>query len=209
MSLFDYTWFSKGAQTHPYRWHAASPGELLTAKHSHQLSQTFPESGYIRLDESNRREGKTYRNFSLPLSGNECGLSDVWQQFIKEVQSYRYRASVAQLLNQPIAQALELRFVKHASGDWLGPHTDGPDKRFSHIIYFNRHWESSWGGTFDVLHQACPSAITKRIIPYLGSSVILERADNSWHQVGHVAEGIQQARCSFLIHGLKGNIDAT
>nr|WP_238937548.1 2OG-Fe(II) oxygenase [Pseudoalteromonas sp. S16_S37] len=203
----NYEWFGQTPSHFPYCWHVAEEQELLGLSDAMNLAESFPKEGFIRLDRSTRLQGKSYRNYSLPTDEGHQYLPTIWQQFINEIQSVVYRRSVAQLLNQPIAEQLELRFVKHGPGDWLGPHTDSEDKLFSHVFYFNINWQAHWGGTFDVLAQNDASDIVRRVIPVLGSSVILGRSHCSWHQVAPVIEGVDDARCSFLVHGLIGGSD--
>jgi hypothetical protein len=199
-------WAVPRAHEHPYRWLSTEPGELLPVEAAQELADTFPEDGYVRRDTSTRGSGKQYRNFSrtvvLPGDGPLARLPDPWLELVSELQAVAYRRRVARLLDQPVARGLEIRLVRHASGDWLGPHTDRGDKLFSHILYFNPGWQEEWGGCLEILEGADPATVAGRIVPRLGASALLAQADNSWHQVTKVSGSAARSRRSLLVHGL-------
>jgi SM-20-related protein len=201
------SWAQRPAQPEPYRWLATEPGELFAVGVAEELAECFPADGYTRLDTSSRARGKTYRNHSRVItadaaSHDRAALPERWRALISELSSGAYRATVAGLLDQEAAAALELRLVRHSGGDWLGPHTDREDKLFSHIVYFNPGWRAEWGGCLEVLTGESGTAAA-RIVPRLGASALLVQAPNSWHQVTAVAPGAARERRSLLIHGLR------
>ncbi|MEU2065744.1 2OG-Fe(II) oxygenase family protein [Streptomyces anulatus] len=108
------------------------------------------------------------------------------------------------MLDQPVARDLDIRLVRHESGDWLSPHTDREDKLFSHIIYFSTRWDAEWGGCLEILRSSDPADAVARVVPRLGASALLARSDESWHQVSPVTPvpGIPP-RASLLVHGLR------
>ncbi|MGW1059903.1 2OG-Fe(II) oxygenase family protein [Micromonospora rubida] len=200
-------WTTRGAHLSPYRWLATEPGEIFPMETADRLAETFPDDGYTRRDESGRTSGKQYRNFSREVVGPGVDIADElpepWPALVRELVGSPYRLRVAGLLGQEPAASLEIRLVRHASGDWLGPHTDRGDKLFSHILYFNRGWREEWGGCLEILDGDDPSAVTGRVVPRLGASALLEQASNSWHQVTRVSGTSVAGRMSLLVHGLR------
>ncbi|MEU6073976.1 2OG-Fe(II) oxygenase family protein [Micromonospora sp. NPDC047074] len=207
MPLLSDAWTARESHRHPYRWLATEPGDLLAPDTAHRLAETFPDDGYTRRDESTRTSGKQYRNFSREVLGPAVDvtgeLPEPWRRLIAELVDPTYRARVAALLDQEPAGSLEVRLVRHAAGDWLGPHTDRGDKLFSHILYFNPGWQEEWGGCLEILDGDDPTAVVGRVVPRLGASALLAQASNSWHQVTAVSGTSVQSRTSLLVHGLR------
>lgn len=205
MQILSDSWFRLRSQEHPYRWLATAPGEFCSLQDAARLADMFPTEGFVRRNESNRATGKSYRNFSRPLNWpeDEEALDPEWRRLVVDLLSTDYREHVARMLGQEQAAELELRLVYHSPGDWLGPHTDREDKLFSQIIYFNRGWSADWGGCLQVLSHDDPASVVATISPELGASVLLARADNSWHQVTKVSPDAPAQRRSLLIHGLR------
>ncbi len=204
--LLDGAWTRRAGQDRPRLWFGTEPGELFPPQVAAQLAADFPTEGYTRIDASGRTEGKSYRNYSRPLSGPgdpaDKDLSPLWAQLIDEVHSEEYRRGVARTLGRPVAAAVEARLVRHVGGDWLGPHTDRPDKAFSHIVYFNPGWRAQWGGCLQILGSQDPGDVVAEVVPRLGASALLVPSADSWHQVGAVSAASASERRSLLIHGL-------
>lgn len=189
-------------RAHPFPWVLARPGELIAEHHARQLAETFPVAGMVRLDESGRSQGKQYRNHSWQIRGDAdllC-IPPLWRQLMAELRAPSYRANLAALLEQPIARSLEIRLVLHGPDDWLGPHTDLPSKLFTQIFYFNRDWLESDGGWLELLAGEDPGTVAERVLPTLGTSVILLPSDRSWHQVAKVSHTVPGHRQSLLVH---------
>jgi Rps23 Pro-64 3,4-dihydroxylase Tpa1-like proline 4-hydroxylase len=203
MILHD-LWTKRSPHTHPYIWLGTEPGELCSEEDARDLAETFPGEGFVRHDQS-RRQHKQYRNYSRPLGhpDTERDLTERWRQLLAELLLPAYRLNVARILGQEPARELELRLVRHGQRDGMGPHTDRDEKLFSHIIYLNPTWEEEWGGCLEVLDGDDPNAIVGRVIPRLGASTLMRRADNSWHQVSKVSDACPAERRSLLIHGLR------
>ncbi|MFE4924869.1 2OG-Fe(II) oxygenase [Streptomyces sp. NPDC056661] len=203
-------WRTRTARPYPYPWLSTAPGELFGQEAAAQLAATFPDEGFVRRDEAHRREGKSYRNFSRPVvsgQGDEAEngfLTGLWADLVTDLRSPEYREWVAAALSQDPVDEVELRLVRHAPGDWLGPHTDRDDKVFSHILYFNPGWRAEWGGCVEILDGPQATSVTGRVVPELGASVLLAQAANSWHQVTAVSSAVTTGRKSLLVHGLRG-----
>jgi hypothetical protein len=201
-------WTRTPRHEHPYRWLSTADGHLLAPEYASRLALTFPGGAFVRHDAGTRR-CKSYQNFSrelvAPDGARDDRLPPLWRDLVADLLDPAYRSTVAALLGQEPAKRIEVRLVRHAPGDWLGPHTDRADKLFSHIIYFNPHWQPEWGGCLEILEGASPAAVAARVIPRLGTSALMARAENSWHQVTPVtAEAVTCAdRRSMLVHGLR------
>ncbi|MEE1782943.1 2OG-Fe(II) oxygenase family protein [Streptomyces sp. SP17BM10] len=193
-------------RTAPYRWLATAPGHLYDEDTAAELAATFPQDGYARLDATGAGRDKTYRNYSRPVLGPghdaPADLPAPWRDLVADLAGEPYRRQVADLLDQPVAGAVEIRLVRHADTDWLGPHTDRADKLFSHVLYFNPGWQAEWGGCLEILDGDDPAAVHDRVVPRLGASALLVRSERSWHQVGAVTAGRGRERRSLVLHGL-------
>jgi len=201
-------WTRRPVHRHPYRWASTEPGDLLTAAAADELAGSFPDGGFVRRDESRRQDDKQYRNFTRvlvrPGSTPDDDLPAPWRRLVADLVGAEYRALIARLLAQEPADAVELRLVRHAAGDWLGPHTDREDKLFSHILYFNPGWREEWGGCLEVLDGDDSTAVAGRVVPRLGASALIVQAPNSWHQVSRVRGQDVPDRRSLLVHGYRG-----
>lgn len=206
MQVLDRHWTLRRPHDEPYPWLATEPGELYSLERAQLLAETFPLNGFVRLDASENGRSKTYRNYSRTIVNDAVSELDElpapWRALVAELTGAEYRREVARLLRQPVARAMELRLVRHGQGDWLGPHTDRPDKAFSHILYFNAGWQPDWGGCLEILTGNSPTAVSARVLPQLGASALLARTDSSWHQVSAVAADPVPERMSLLVHGL-------
>jgi Rps23 Pro-64 3,4-dihydroxylase Tpa1-like proline 4-hydroxylase len=207
MKLLRAGW-TRPCNREPYCWLATAPGELLDAATAEALGESFPTTGFVRVRASAHGD-KDYANYSRPLTspGGELqacdDLSPVWRALLEDLRSLEYRQAVAGVLGQTtLADHVELRLVRHAAADFLGPHTDRPDKLFSHVVYFNRGWNDAWGGQLEVLDGE--KAVVARIRPVLGASALIGRSEGSWHQVAPVRDGAADERRSLVVHGRCG-----
>ena len=75
-------------------------------------------------------------------------------------------------------------------GQGMYPHVDfnyhpstGFHRRLNAIVYLNTEWKSEWGGTLDLHKNAWDSADDEKIsiVPGLGTCVIFETSEHSWH----------------------------
>jgi SM-20-related protein len=207
MKVLGSSWMQREVLRHPYDWVATEQGELFDADMVEELSGTFPMSSFVRTDASARREGKTYRNYSrelvAPDGRTDLDLPLCWRALVEDLMSVEYRAAVARMLRQEVVPAVEIRLVRHGPDDWLGPHCDRADKVFSHIFYFNPVWRQEWGGCLEILGSAAPDSVVASAPPRLGTSALLTRSDESWHQVSRITSAAAPERRSLLVHGLR------
>lgn len=193
-------WPGAELSTEPFPWLVTPPGSVFPVETAVELAATFPQDSFARLDTSARTEGKTYRNWSRP-AGAELAPAGAWSELLAELASPAYRLLVAQVLGQPVAAEVELRFVHHGRGDWLDPHVDSADKLFSHIFYFADGWQPDWGGCLEILGSADPADVVASVAPVTGRSVLMARTDRAWHQVTRVSPSARTGRSSLLVHG--------
>lgn len=208
MTVLDKAWAERDVNQYPFPWLSTEPSKVFSLETAQRLAEDFPVDGFVRHDTTQRQGGdKRYRNFSRSLAeADACvdpGTAGVWDDLLADLRTVEYREQVAGLLGQRPANAVELRLVRHAPGDWLGPHTDRPDKMFSHIFYFNALWRPEWGGCLEILNGDDPTSLVSRIVPQLGVSALLARTDNSWHQVTKVSGPSSATRMSLLVHGVR------
>ncbi|MFE4333865.1 2OG-Fe(II) oxygenase family protein [Streptomyces sp. NPDC056831] len=205
MRILTPSWAGAEPVTHPYPWMVFPPGTALPHHLIGRLTSSFPKDCYSRRDASTRDGGKTYRNWSRPAGSGE--LDSLWRDLLADLSSAAYRELVAAALDLPEAGDVELRFVRHARGDWLDPHVDSPDKVFSHIFYFAEQWQPDWGGHLEILGSADPGDVVASIPPLPGQSVLMARTDRAWHQVSRVANHVPISRASLLVHGWRKSRD--
>jgi SM-20-related protein len=207
MKVLGSSWMRREVLRHPFDWVATGEGELFETDVVEELLETFPMSSFVRTDASARSEGKTYRNYSrelvAPDGRTDLDLPSRWRDLVDDLMSLEYRAAVADMLLQEVVPSVEVRLVRHGPKDWLGPHCDRPDKVFSHIFYFNPVWQQEWGGCLEILGSAAPDSVVACVLPRLGTSALLARSDDSWHQVSPIAHTIAPERRSLLVHGLR------
>ena len=136
MTILRWRWM-RPCNRQPYCWLATTPGELLGAATADVLCNGYPTVSFVRVQAGAHGE-KDYRNYSRPLAAAEgpaeaCDdLSPQWHALLEDLQSLEYRRAVAEVLGQEtIANWVELRLVRHAPADFLGPHTDRDDKLFT------------------------------------------------------------------------------
>lgn len=199
-SVLSSGWDEAPRQDKPFPWTVTSPGWAFPAAVATELAATFPHRSFARRDTSGRSSGKTYRNWSRPAVP-ESAPNAVWAELLADLSAPGYREQVASLLGQPVAGSVELRFVRHAPGDWLDAHVDSADKLFSHIFYFADDWRPEWGGCLELLNSPDPRDVAVSIAPLTGRSVLMARTDDAWHQVSPVSPEAGAGRSSLLVHG--------
>ncbi|MBX9640191.1 MAG: 2OG-Fe(II) oxygenase, partial [Mycobacteriaceae bacterium] len=192
----------------PYR-HAVVRHSFVSEAIARRLRDEFARDGFTR---SERHEtapgGKRYLMYNRhvivagePVADNVATLSATWQQLIGELLQPRYRAALAELTGADLAGCtMEARLDRYGEGCWIEPHTDRPDKVVTQLLYFNDPWLSQWNGEFRVLRGPRFEACARRVLPRLGTSVIMRRCERSWHGVPPVTPGSGQQRLSLLVH---------
>ncbi|UKE73369.1 2OG-Fe(II) oxygenase [Xanthomonas graminis] len=195
-------WPSGQLESHPFVWAYAAPGELIDPLAAIELARKFPTE-LVRRDRSERIDGKQYRNYSIAATQPSVysALSPIWQRLVGELLAAEFSARMARFLRQAPAKKMEIRLVRHESGDWMGPHTDSAEKLFTLVLYFNEMWREQDGGALELLGDNNFTSVVRRIYPLLGSAVVLVPSDRSWHQVQPVLVSEGRYRQSLVVHG--------
>ncbi|MEU5274954.1 2OG-Fe(II) oxygenase [Streptomyces asoensis] len=192
----------------PYRY-AVVPHSFHDDDAARALNDGFAVDGFVR---SERRPGsgggKHYlmHNRTLVSEGRQHReavdtLPDAWRRLVDEVTSDSYRDALVELTGADLdGCTVEARMTRYSSGCWIQPHTDRPDKAVTHLFYFNDTWRSEWQGDLHVLRGPDMKDVARRVLPLLGTSVVLVRSDDSWHGVPPVSEGCPDDRRALLVH---------
>ena len=186
----------------PHRW-GYLPRALTPAAAS-ELRETFPTTGFWRL---NHHDGEKAMSFRLrcvvPLGAarpvDPESLAPAWLAFAHELLSDTYREAFADAIGEPLDEhLLELSAWRWGPAAHLGPHVDIPRKLASQVFYFNEGWDVSWGGCLRILGSEDPHDVIDELPPTLGSASILVRSDASWHSVAPVQTTAAEERLSLI-----------
>lgn len=180
---------------------------------AYELRDGFVTEGFVASERKHRGAlgKKRYRMFNYWLiQGGQPdevrlgALSRSWQQLMTEICSSRYRASLRSLTGIDLRSCmLEARMDRYAVGCWVEPHFDRPDKAVTHLFYFNSPWEEWWNGEFRVLRGSDMQDYAHLVFPYLGTSVVMVRSEQSWHGVPPVDQQCPYDRLSLLVQFVK------
>ncbi|WP_329571325.1 2OG-Fe(II) oxygenase [Kitasatospora sp. NBC_01266] len=173
------------------------------------LREEFAAAGFVRNERQYAEAGgKRYLMYNRyvvkdgkPVPESLASLSETWQQLITEILGDPYRAALGALTGVDLdGCALEARLDRYTQGCWIEPHTDRPDKVVTQLFYFNEPWREEWQGEFRVLRGPDLDDCARKVLPRLGTSVVMRRSDRSWHGVPPIVEGTGQDRLSLLVH---------
>ena len=190
-------------ETEPYKW-AAIP-ELFDPPDGANLAVSYP-CDQFKLVASHDGE-KEYRYEARALIGmgeNTIAypeeLNRVWRALAADLLSPEYREAMAALTGCDLAQApMEVNLFHYPPGGSLGAHKDLPDKIVTHVLYFNRSWNSADGGCLGILRSADAADQVAEILPIVGNSSVIVRSDNSWHAVSRVVNHSAASRRSITV----------
>jgi Rps23 Pro-64 3,4-dihydroxylase Tpa1-like proline 4-hydroxylase len=111
-------------------------------------------------------------------------LPTVWQELLAQLVSPEYCMSLGRLFDRDLTHDLvEVALVRYGVGGFVSAHRDKPQKTVGHVLYFNERWEPDWGGHFCLLNSEQEDDVFARMLPRLGTSVVFERSETSWHLV--------------------------
>lgn len=190
-------------ETEPYAW--AEVGGLFTAGNAEALAATYPRdhfktvSGYD-YEKSYVYEARALLDFGKDSVAYAADLSEAWRELAHDLLSPAYRAAISQLTGYDLTEApVEANVFHFGPGASLGPHLDLPAKLVTHVLYFNRTWNSSDGGCLGILRSSDPTDLAAEILPLVGNSSVLVRSDLSWHAVSPVVDGCRRSRRSVTV----------
>ncbi len=130
----------------------------------------------------------------------EADLSDVWRRLARDLCSAAYREALSALTDQDLRHApMEVNVFHYGPGASLGAHPDLPDKRVTHILYFNESWDRAHGGCLNILRSKDPAEVAALVEPLVGNSAVLVRSNNSWHAVSPVIPEQRISRRSMTV----------
>jgi hypothetical protein len=192
-----------GLETEPYRWAAIK--DLFNPNDAARLAATYP-CDHFKLVAAHGGE-KDYEYEARPLIGMGANviaypgeLSDAWRALAADLLSPEYRAAMTALTGCDLTRApMEVNVFHYGPGASLGAHPDLPDKVVTHVLYFNRSWNSADGGCLTILRSADSADVAAVIQPIVGNSAVLVRSDNSWHAVSRVVNPSASSRRSVTV----------
>ncbi len=188
--------------TEPYTW--APIDGLFAAKAAAELVATYPRDHFKTVRGHDGEKEFLYESRALVDMGggtaHPAELSPAWRELAGDLQSPEYRAAMSLLTGYDLSAApIEANLFHYGPGACLGPHLDLPDKRITHVLYFNGRWDAAEGGCLNVLRSGNPEDVAAEILPLIGNSVVLVRSDRSWHAVRHVAADCRRSRRSVTV----------
>lgn len=169
------------------------------------LCRQYPEQGFASYDIQPDEAAPGYLGGKLevyPLGANAADLAPPWKELVAEIRSAEYDDAIASFTRQRLAIATKrIRLVRYRVGSYIATHFDNqPNKILTQIFYFNRLWESQWGGSLELL-LGYPAADQKifSILPVISNSVILQSTERAYHRVSRVCSAEAPPRNTMLI----------
>jgi len=187
-------------ESEPYRW-AVIDG-IFSPRDAALLSATFPQDRFKRHSYFGGDKDSEYEARALVGMGEQSisaleNLSSAWRALANDFLAPPYRAAMSSLTGIDLSIApLEVNVFHYPPGGLLGAHADLPDKIVTHALYFNQSWNEDDGGCLTILRSSDPCDIVTTVSPVVGNSVVLVRADDSWHAVSPVVKSCSLSRRS-------------
>ncbi len=189
--------------TQPFQW--AEIGNLYSPQDAAALAATYPHDHFKTVQGYGGEKDYCYEARALLPMGSdiiahEAELSEAWRRLARDLCSAGYREALSELTGQDLRHApMEANVFHYGPGASLGAHPDLPDKRVTHIIYFNESWDRAHGGCLNILRSKDPTSVAALIEPLVGNSAVLVRSDNSWHAVSPVIPSQKVSRRSVTV----------
>jgi SM-20-related protein len=190
-------------ETVPYRW--ATIGNLFDPESARRLTATYPRDHFKIVaghngEKSFERQARTLIRIGADAAADPDDLSEAWRTLAADLLSPEYRAAMSALTGHNLADALLEVNVFHDGPDCcLGAHQDLPDKLVTHVLYFNRSWNTSDGGCLTILRSKNVADRVAEVLPVVGNSAVLVRSDESWHAVSRVVNESASSRRSVTV----------
>jgi hypothetical protein len=190
-------------ETDPFRWAAIT--DLFQPDDAERLAASYPRDHFKLVSAFDGEKEYEYHARALIGMGASVvayqdELSDSWRSLALDLLSPEYRAAMTSLTGYDLQDApMEVNVFHYGPGGTLGPHRDLPEKLVTHVLYFNREWNSADGGCLDILRSAASSDVAARIPPLVGRSAIIVRSERSWHAVSRVMRDSPPSRRSMTV----------
>jgi SM-20-related protein len=190
-------------RSEPYAW--AEIGGMFSPKGAKALAGSYPRDHFKTLSGHDGEKQYLYEARSLIGMGAATvtygdELSKAWRELAHDLLSPEYRTAMSLLTGYDLTGApVEVNVFHYGPGSSLGPHLDLPDKRVTHVLYFNRSWNPADGGCLSILRSKDPNDVAANILPLIGNSSVLVRSDRSWHAVQPVVQGSRRSRRSVTV----------
>ena len=202
--MIDLTRISRAKlETQPYAW--AAVGGLFSPKDATTLAETYPRDHFKTVAASGGEKDYHYESRALIGMGADAvshpeALSRVWVSLARDLLSADYRIAMSLLTGRDLTVVpMEVNVLHYGPGGLQGPHPDLEDKIVTHVLYFNRSWDTKDGGCLNILRSADATDIAAEIEPIVGNSVVLVRSRNSWHAVSRVIDRSNRSRRSVTV----------
>lgn len=170
----------------PFKWIQIE--EIFRNVDKIALSETYPTDNYRTIEAKTDTRQYSYDVRALVgLDGKikkQSGLSAVWREFGEYLLSPEYRKFVSEISEVDVTGlSFEANVYKYSKDCFMDAHTDLDTKILTHVFYFNARWNMADGGCFNILKSENIQDVSKKISPVIGNSVMIIRANNSWHSV--------------------------
>ncbi|CAB5714425.1 Predicted proline hydroxylase [Delftia tsuruhatensis] len=189
--------------TIPFRW--AEISGLYSPENCALLSQTYPTDHFRTVEAYGGEKDYRYDARSLiPMGEKNISrpefLSPGWMEFAQDLISDDYRSAMSSLTGIDLSHfPMEANLYHYGSGALLGPHRDLPEKKVTHVFYFNENWLAADGGCLAILNSSNAKDVAALVSPNVGNSVAFVRSDESWHEVTKVSARVRASRRSVTV----------
>lgn len=195
-------------QEYPYQWiffdNLIPKPQLVELRNSFPLIEVFPKRekphhrpAIVVYDEAAEFVDESRKKNYYPSTS----LSSIWQVLVEELHSSTYRDSIAKLTGLNMEEQFITIFLSRLDPIVNGSHPDSEGITLSHLLYFGREdWQNEWGGCLQILLNEQLESLFLEIPPRNGTSVILVRSENSWHNLSPISsQEASQDRLNVLV----------
>lgn len=113
-----------------------------------KLRDTFPD-----LTKYQSRQDSTQKYSISDISKADLDFSDIWKDFLSDLDSDTYRNFLKELLDIDVDIDLHSEWTVRDEEGFLGPHTDTIAKKCTHLFYFCNDWKVKYGGRTGILYD--------------------------------------------------------
>ncbi len=144
--------------------HVTHTSKVFASDSLTRLAQEFPEAS---------AEGY--------LGPQDLTLSRAWNQWLAYLKSASYRSALERIVEQDLTDThVEVGFRTVSGASEGSIHTDIPQKRITHLIYWNQEWEYPTG-RLRLLRSPQIDDFSIEVVPTLGTGVIFLVSEHSFH----------------------------